>query len=57
VFTIQGTPAARWARVIDTSMKNPDDFCEVGAEVELASQTYRVQPRSISVLLARRQSG
>jgi len=52
-FTIQEGPAARWAVVIDTSRDPPDDFCEPGGEVPLVSPTYRVEPRSVVVLLAR----
>ena len=53
VFTIQEGPAARWAVVIDTSRDPPDDFCEPGGEVPVVSPTYRVEPRSVVVLLAR----
>ena len=52
-FTIQEGPAARWAVVIDTSRDPPDDFCEPGGEVPVVSPTYRVEPRSVVVLLAR----
>jgi len=53
VFTIQEGPAARWAVVIDASRDPPDDFCEPGGEVPVVSPTYRVEPRSVVVLLAR----
>jgi len=52
-FTIQGGPADRWGRVIDTSRECPDDFLEAGAEQTIASATYVVQPRSVVVLVGR----
>lgn len=52
-FTIQEGPPARWVRVIDTSRDTPDDFCDPGGEVPVGSPTYRVEARSVVVLLAR----
>ncbi|MEZ5318104.1 MAG: isoamylase [Vicinamibacterales bacterium] len=52
-FTIQAGPAARWARVIDTSLDPPDDFHEPGHEAPISSLQYVLGPRSVVVLLRR----
>lgn len=51
VFTIQEGPADQWRRVIDTGVTAPQDFCEPGSEVRVESLEYRVQPRSVVVLI------
>jgi glycogen operon protein len=52
-FTIQSSPADRWARVIDTGQECPQDFLEPGTVKPLTSSTYIVQPRSVVVLIQR----
>ncbi len=51
VFTIQEGTAGEWSRVIDTSRPSPDDFREAGSEAAMSSVEYRVEPRSIVVLI------
>jgi glycogen operon protein len=41
-----------WYRVIDTSLKAPDDFCDSGASLPLHA-TYVVAARSCVVLVAK----
>jgi isoamylase len=55
VFTVQEGQVSDWRRVIDTSLPSPEDFCELGQEQELPSLAYKVYPRSIVVLVRRRQ--
>ena len=50
-FGIQEGPAGSWKRVIDTSLTTPDDFAEAGDETKVKSSSYRVQARSVLVLL------
>ena len=50
-FTIQATPRAKWARVIDTGAQSPDDFRDAGMEAVVASPVCEIGPRSIVVLL------
>jgi glycogen operon protein len=52
-FTIQHGPTDRWTRVIDTSRDCPEDFLEPGLDEPLTSLEYKVEPRSIAVLLGR----
>jgi glycogen operon protein len=47
------TANCRWCRVIDTALASPDDIAERGAEPVVAGVTYRAEPRSAVVLLAR----
>jgi len=51
-FEIQEGPARRWARVIDTARKAPDDIREPGSEPRLRSLSYVVRQRSVVVLAA-----
>ena len=39
-----------WRRVIDTYLESPEDYCD-GAEPFAAGSTYRVQPRSVVLLV------
>ncbi len=55
LFTVQEGQVSDWRRVIDTSLPSPEDFRESGQEQELRSMTYKVRPRSIVVLVKRRQ--
>jgi isoamylase len=41
----------QWARVVDTSLPSPSDIAEPGMEVACPGQSYRVNGRSIVVLL------
>lgn len=54
-FTVQEGQVSDWRRVIDTSLPGPDDFRESGQEQALQSMTYNLRPRSIVVLVKRRQ--
>jgi len=42
-----------WRRMIDTSLQAPDDFCEWAQAPRIEVATYRAQPRSVVLLLAR----
>jgi len=44
-----------WLRVIDTGMSSPDDIVPPGQEVQLATQRYTANPRSV-VVLVRKQT-
>jgi isoamylase len=41
----------QWARVVDTSLPSPSDIAEPGMEAACPGQSYRVNGRSIVVLL------
>jgi glycogen operon protein len=41
----------RWARVVDTSMPSPSDIADPGMEVACTTQSYRVNARSVVVLV------
>jgi len=41
-----------WARVIDTSRKSPEDILPFGKEIKLKKNIYKVQPRSVVVLVS-----
>jgi isoamylase len=47
-FQIQERSPQEWMRVVDTSLPSPDDFSEIG--VQLEQMNYKVAPRSIVVL-------
>jgi len=51
-FQIQEGAAGEWMRIVDTNLHSPDTFSEQG--VPLRSTTYTVAPRSVVVLLRRR---
>ena len=58
-FSIQQGQPSEWRRVVDTSLPSPEDFSEPGAEINLETAEYTLNPRSIAVLLremARRRS-
>jgi isoamylase len=44
-------PGRQWARAIDTSMPSPSDIAEPGKEVAYPGESYRVNARSIVVLV------
>lgn len=50
-FAIQEGVAKEWQRVVDTSRLSPFDLLEVGSEETLASLHYKVEARSVVVLL------
>lgn len=50
-FTIQEGQATDWRRVIDTSLRSPEDFREPGQEQVIQSLHYHVKARSIVVLV------
>ncbi len=41
-----------WRRVIDTYLPSPDDICEPDEAPHVPGSTYKVQPRSVIVLVA-----
>jgi glycogen operon protein len=50
-FEIQESPPGGWRRAIDTGMDSPLDIMDPGAEPAVTSLRYRVQPRSVVVLV------
>jgi glycogen operon protein len=50
-FEIQESPTGGWRRAIDTGLESPHDIADPGEEHPVASLRYRVQPRSVVVLL------
>lgn len=50
-FTIQETRSGGWKRAIDTSLQSPYDIAEPGREVAVTSMEYRVNARSVAVLI------
>jgi isoamylase len=57
LFVIQEGHPVEWRRIIDTAADAPNDFCEPGKAVPLASGRYVVKARSIAVLLRPRAAG
>jgi glycogen operon protein len=55
-FAIQEGQPGDWLRVVDTARESPDDILEPGRECRVESETYRVAPRSVVVLIARDRS-
>jgi isoamylase len=52
-FDIPAVPGRDWHRVIDTAAAGPGDIAAPGEEELVAGTTYRVQNRSIAVLISR----
>ena len=50
-FIVQKGRPEEWLRVIDTSLTALEDCCDPGSETRLDGSTYRLNPRSIVVLL------
>ena len=50
-FGIHEGTAGHWKRAVDTSLTSPDDIPDMGEEPIVKSSFYRVQPRSVVVLL------
>jgi glycogen operon protein len=57
VFTIAENPDPKiWSRVVDTSLRPPDDILSVGSEKPLASlPKYTVKARSMVILISKAQ--
>jgi glycogen operon protein len=51
-FQLPKPEGKSWARVIDTSRKSPEDILPAGKEIKLKKNTYKVQPRSVVVLIS-----
>jgi isoamylase len=52
-FEVPEVPGRIWYRAIDTALPSPDDAADHGAEVPVQGQTYRVNDRSIVVLVSK----
>ena len=50
-FGIYEGREGQWRRAVDTALASPDDILEAGREPVVAIRRYRVQPRSVVVLL------
>jgi glycogen operon protein len=50
-FRIAAGPPFAWRRVIDTGLASPLDIAEPGNEAAVESESYRLGPRSVAVLL------
>jgi pullulanase/glycogen debranching enzyme len=44
-------PGRQWTRIVDSSLPSPSDIAEPGTEVACPGQSYRVNGRSIVVLV------
>jgi isoamylase len=54
-FAIQADDAPAWLRIADTSRDSPDDIVdEIGCALPIGSASYIVAPRSVAVLLRKR---
>jgi isoamylase len=51
-FTIQEGGPGRWRRIVDTARHSPDDIVEEPDAPVIDAATYRVEPRSVVVLLS-----
>lgn len=54
IFTLPALPSRDgkgWHRVIDTSLPHPDDFCRPDEAPLVTSSHYKVEPRSIALLV------
>jgi isoamylase len=49
-----GRNGSQWRRWVDTSLDSPDDICSWSDAPAVQLPTYRVQPRSIAVLVVQR---
>ena len=50
VFTIQEGEADQWHRIVDTSVRSPNDFMDPCVAPNLDSLVYELQPRSVAIL-------
>jgi isoamylase len=55
VFTVHEARPGEWRRAVDTAQPSPADLLEPGKEPVVRGRTYQVQPRSVVVLLRRRE--
>lgn len=53
-FTVQEGAAREWLRIVDTSLRSPNDIVDSGSASPLDTRTYRVAARSVVVLLRKR---
>jgi len=52
-FDIPSIEGRKWFRAVDTALPSPEDIAEAGQEVEIASNIYHVNGRSVVVLLSK----
>jgi isoamylase len=52
-FELPVVQGRHWCRAIDTSLPSPDDIAEAGHEVPIPAGTYRVEQRSVVVLVSK----
>ena len=52
VFTMQEKSAGKWLRIVDTALPSPEDIVEDAQAPVVDAATYRVEPRSVVVLLS-----
>ena len=50
-FTVPDGSTGEWRRVVDTGLDSPDDIVEDPGGVRFAAPAYRVEPRSVVVLV------
>jgi glycogen operon protein len=56
-FAVQADDASAWLRIVDTSRDSPDDIVdEIDRARPIESLSYTVAPRSVTVLLRKRNS-
>lgn len=52
-FEIPQIGSKLWYRAIDTSLESPSDICDIGKEVKIEGETYKVNSNSIVVLISK----
>lgn len=52
-FALPPVPGYQWHRVLDTSLPVPDDIVGGGHEIKISDSSYRVDGRSVVVLISR----
>ena len=52
-FAIPPVPGRKWYRAIDTSLASPNDIADLGQEIEINSERYQVNDRSVVVLISK----
>jgi isoamylase len=53
VFSIEEGADGSWQRAIDTSLPSPNDVVEAGHEPVISATNYKVEPKSVVVLMSR----
>jgi glycogen operon protein len=53
-MAIPAVPGRQWTRAVDTSLPSPSDIADPGTEVTCSNPSYRVNGRSIVVLVNKR---